>query len=225
MANQRLKEEIKTLEDLRILLNDRVEGLTKQVKQQESAIHKMQETIDQNDGILEKLRSTVEKDFVKIKSLEAENKGLKEEGSKKDQLIEKMLKEAEDNRSLMDEAIGEIVEKSDQIYLEYKKALANFRAEPKPLPQDLEGGAKSLLNWILNEYSSLVDILNMASDNSAVISWENILTIFDHEGCEHLSLLSSSDYVFPAYSDLDQNISSIQSVKKAFVWRFWKVAH
>jgi hypothetical protein len=32
---------------------------------------------------------------------------------KKDQLIEKLLKEAEDNQSLMDEAIGEIVEKSD----------------------------------------------------------------------------------------------------------------
>jgi hypothetical protein len=41
MVNQRLKEEIKTLEDLCILLNDRVEGLTKQVEQQESAIHKM----------------------------------------------------------------------------------------------------------------------------------------------------------------------------------------
>jgi hypothetical protein len=53
-----------------------VEGLTKQVKQQEFAIHKMKETIDHNGGILEKLRSPVEKDFVKIKSLEAENKGL-----------------------------------------------------------------------------------------------------------------------------------------------------
>ncbi|RLN00741.1 hypothetical protein C2845_PM06G25620 [Panicum miliaceum] len=59
----------------------------------------------------------------------------------------------------------------------------------------------------------------MASDNSAVISCESILAILDHEGCEHLSLLSSGDYVFPAYSDLDQNISNIQSVKKAFVWR------
>jgi hypothetical protein len=73
----------------------------------------------------------MEKDVVRTKSLEAENKGLKEEGFKKDQLIEKLLKEAEDNRSLMDEAIGEIVEKSDQIYLEYKKALATFGAEPE----------------------------------------------------------------------------------------------
>ncbi|RLM56270.1 hypothetical protein C2845_PM10G10230 [Panicum miliaceum] len=54
----------------------------------------------------------------------------------------------------------------------------------------------------------------MASDNSAVISCESILAILDHEGCEDLSRLSSSDYIFPAYSDLDPNISKIQMVKR-----------
>jgi laccase len=99
-------------------------------------------------------------------------------------LIEKLLKDAEDNRSLMDEDIGEIVEKSDQIYLEYKKALATFGAEPKTLPEDPEGGATGLLNWILKEFSPLADVLNMASDNSAVISCESILAILDREGCQ-----------------------------------------
>lgn len=117
MANQKLKEENNTLEDLRVLLNDRVEGLTKQVKDQESLVHKMQETIDQNNGALEKLGSTMDKDVIRIKSLEVENKKLKDEGSKKDQLIEKLLKEAEENQSFMDEAVGEIVEKNEQIYL------------------------------------------------------------------------------------------------------------
>jgi capsule polysaccharide export protein KpsE/RkpR len=117
MTNQKLKEENNTLEDLHVLLNDRVEGLTKQVKDQESLVHKMQETIDQNNGVLEKLRSTVDKDVIRIKSLEAENKQLKDEGSKKDQLIEKLLKEAEENQSFIDEAVGEIVEKNEQISL------------------------------------------------------------------------------------------------------------
>jgi laccase len=98
-------------------------------------------------------------------------------------LIKKLLKEADETRTLMDKAIGEIVEKSDQIYLEYKKALATFGAEPEPLPQDPEGRASGLLNWILKEFSSLAGILNMASDNSAIISCESILAMLDHEGC------------------------------------------
>ena len=47
-------------------------------------IQKMQETIDQNDGVLEKLWSTVEKDAIKIARLEAEKRKLKTEGSEKD---------------------------------------------------------------------------------------------------------------------------------------------
>ncbi|RLM56031.1 hypothetical protein C2845_PM10G10240 [Panicum miliaceum] len=132
MANQRLKEEIKTLEDLRILLNDRVEGLTKQVRQQESAIHKMQKTIDQKDGILEKLHSTVEKDVVKIKSLEVENKGLKEEGSKKDQLIEKLLKEAEDNRCLWMRPLERLLKKVTRSILSMRRLWRPSELNPSP---------------------------------------------------------------------------------------------
>lgn len=64
----------------------------------------------------------------------------------------------------------------------------------------------------------------MTSDNSAVISCESVLAILDHEGCQHLSRLSSGGYVFLAYSDLGLNILNIQVVKKAFVQRFWKIA-
>jgi hypothetical protein len=96
----------------------------------------------------------------------------------------------------MDEAIGEIVEKSYQIYLEYKKALATFGTKPEPLPQDPEGGATGLLNWILKEFSSLADVLNMASNNSTIISCESILAILDREGCQDLNRLSSRDTFF-----------------------------
>lgn len=134
----------------------------------------MQETIGQNDQILENLRSTFEKDATKIGKMEQELRQLKAEGVKKDELIEKVLKEAKDNRSVMEEAIGEMVDKSDQIYLEYKKALATFGAEPEPLPQDPKGGASGLLNWIYKKFSSL-------SNNSAVISCERILAMLDRE--------------------------------------------
>jgi hypothetical protein len=132
-------------------------------------------------------------------------------------LIEKLLKEVDENRTLMDDSIGEIIEKSDQIYLEYKKALATFGAEPKPLPQDPGGGASGLLSWTLKEFSLLEGISNMASDNSAIISCKSILAMLDRKGCQDLSRLSSRNYVFPSYSDPSQNISNIQVVKKAFI--------
>jgi len=59
----------------------------------------------------------------------SEVRKLKAEGSQKDLLIEKVLKEAEEDCVLMDEVIKEISEKSEQIYQEYKKALAIFGAE------------------------------------------------------------------------------------------------
>jgi hypothetical protein len=52
MANQKLKEENKNLEDLRVLLNVRVEDLTKKVDDQEKVIQMMEKTIDQNDEVL-----------------------------------------------------------------------------------------------------------------------------------------------------------------------------
>ena len=45
-----------------------------------------------------------------------------------------MLKEAEEDCALMDEVSKEISEKSEQIYQEYKKALAIFGAELADLP-------------------------------------------------------------------------------------------
>lgn len=124
----------------------------------------------------------------------------------------------------MSDAIKEIVEQSDRIFLEYKKALAAFGAEPEPLPRDPEGGASGLLNWILNEFFSLQDIFQMVSDNSAVISFESILVVLDREGCEGLDRLASADFVSPTYSELSPNIANVQAVKKNFVRRFWKVA-
>jgi hypothetical protein len=64
----------------------------------------------------------------------------------------------------------------------------------------------------------------MTLDNSVVISSESVLVILDRESCRDLQKISAGDYVFPSYSDLSQNISNIQAVKKAFIRRYWKVA-
>jgi hypothetical protein len=97
------------------------------VKEQESVIHK-----NQNDEVLEKLRSFMVEDVIRIKSLEVENKKLKDKGSKKDQLIDKLLKEAEESRSLMDEGIGEIVEKKTRFILRIKRLWQPSELNPSP---------------------------------------------------------------------------------------------
>jgi uncharacterized protein YlxW (UPF0749 family) len=134
IENQKLKDQNKVLEELRVLQNDQIAGLTRKADDQEKLIQRMKKTIDQNDETLGNLRVVGEKDAITINDLEAENKQLKAEGAKKGKLIEKLLKKAEDNHNLMSEAIEEIIEKSDQIYLEYKKSRATFGAEPAPLP-------------------------------------------------------------------------------------------
>ena len=105
-------------------------------------------------------------------------------------LIEKELKEAEEDCALMDEVIKEISKKSEQIYQEYKKALAIFGAELADLPQDYEGGASGVLNWILKEFT----VLTMTSDNSAVVSCKSILALLDREGCQDLQKIGSHDF-------------------------------
>jgi hypothetical protein len=98
-----------------------------------------------------------------------------------------LLKEAKDDHVLMDGAIREIVEKGDAIYQEYKNALTTFGAEPAALPEDSKGrGVSGLLNWILSEFKVLADILNLTSDNSAMISCESVFAILDRKGCQDL---------------------------------------
>lgn len=144
--NQKLLEENKALEKIRSLLSEQVECLKVKTSEQEGVVQKMQEAINKNDIILEKLRDIVEKDATKISTLEGEIRMLKAEAKKKDELIEKQIEDAAENLNLMNDAMKEIVENRDLIYAEYENALATFGIELEPLPQDPEGEASGLLN-------------------------------------------------------------------------------
>ena len=52
-------------------------------------------------------------------------------------------------------ASQDILSKSAAIREEYRKALASFGAEPSPFPEDSEGGASGLLDWLLGEFEDL----------------------------------------------------------------------
>ena len=102
---------------------------------------------------------------------------------KKDVLIEKLQKEAQENMQLLSDASDVIEEKSDTIFEAYRDALATFGAEPEPLVKSSGPELSGLLDWMLKEFSVLGNILTNISENSAVISCENAFALLEHEGC------------------------------------------
>ena len=124
---------------------------------------------------------------------------------------------------LLTDATDEINEKSDAIYEAYRDALATFGSEPEPKPlARSEGlGVSGLLDWMLQEFAVLGNILTNISDNSAVVSCENAFALLEHEGCQDMSKIADAGYQFPEPSELQACSSRIQAVKKAFLRRFW----
>ena len=118
-------------------------------------------------------------------------------------------------------ATNEINEKSDAIYEAYRDALAIFGSEPEPLARSEGLGVSSLLDWMLQEFAVLGNILTNISDNSAVVSCENAFALLEHEGCQDMSKIVDAGYQFPESSELQACSSRIQAVKKAFFRRFW----
>ena len=82
-------------------------------------------------------------------------------------------------------------------------------------------GLNGLLDWMLKEFAVLGNILTDISDNSAVISCENALALLKHEGCQDLGKITAPGYPFPESSELETCCGRIQTVKKAFLRRFW----
>ena len=124
---------------------------------------------------------------------------------------------------MWESASQDILNKSTAIREEYRKALASFGAEPSPFPEDAEGGTSGLLDWLLSEFEDLSQILSSVSDNTAVIACESVMAILAHEGCPELERIGHRDYVFPGPSELE-DIAKIQTMKKLFLCKFWKVS-
>ena len=117
---------------------------------------------------------------------------------------------------LLTDATDEINEKSDTIYEAYKDALAASGPEPEPLARSEGMGVSSLLDWMLQEFDVLGNILTNISDNSVVVSCENAFVLREHEGCQDLSKIADAGYQFPESSELHACSGRIQAVKKAF---------
>ncbi|KAG2611934.1 uncharacterized protein LOC120704724 [Panicum virgatum] len=218
-----LEKENEALENLHGSLTSENELLKGRVSEQEETISKMQEKISLGEGVLENLRSVVEKDAAKVVNLQTEVRQLKADVERKNVKISE-LEEVEEDRVMWESASQDILNKSAAIREEYRKALASFGAEPSPFPEYSEGGASGLLDWLLGEFEDLGRILASVSDNTAVMTCESVMAVLACEGCRELETIGVRDYAFPDYAELEEEIAKVQPVKKAFLRKFWKLS-
>jgi len=177
--------------------------------------------LDSREETIEGLRQEIVKWIDGVKKAEGLAVQLYAECSKKDKLIEKLQEEAQENMQLLNDATDEINEKSDAIFEAYRDALATFGSEPEPLVKFEGLGVSSLLDWMLQEFAVLGNILTNISDNSAVVSCEIAFALLEHEGCRDMGKITDLGYQFTESSELQACSSRIQSVKKTFLRRFW----
>ena len=82
-------------------------------------------------------------------------------------------------------------------------------------------GLNGLLDWLLKEFAVLGNIPTDISDNSAVISCENVFALLEHEGCQDLIKIAAPGYQLSESSELEACSSRIQTMKKNFLRKFW----
>ena len=110
-----LRKENETLENLRGSLKSENELLKGKVLEQEKTIAKMQEKMNLDEGVLENLRSIVEKDAVKVVNLQMEVRQLKADVERKNVKISEFEKEVEEDHAMWESASQDILNKSTAI--------------------------------------------------------------------------------------------------------------
>ena len=91
-----------------------------------------------------------------------------------------------------------------------------------PLPEQAEGskGVIRLLDWLVFEFEGLGEVVGIAGDNVASLTFEGLLGNLLWAGSMDLSRLEG-DFQFVPYDGLSDEVSKIQDVKAAFFERFW----
>jgi len=89
----------------------------------------------------------------------------------------------------LDGVFSEVAARADAVYQEYRKALAALGAEPLPLPEPAEGPQVffQLLEWLLSEFEGLGEVMSVADDNAASISFEGLVGNLLRAGAVDLS--------------------------------------
>ena len=94
----------------------------------------------------------------------------------------------------LEQVFAEVASRAEGVYLEYKKALAALGAEPLPLPEPAKGSQAifQLLDWLLSEFEGLGEVMSIANDNAASVSFEGLVGNLLQAGAIDLSKLGGT---------------------------------
>jgi len=90
------------------------------------------------------------------------------------------------------------------------------------LPETAEGPQVffQLLDWLLSEFEGLGEVMGVANDNAASVSFEGLVVNLLRAGAIDLSKLGG-DFQYIPYEGLSEEVARIQEVKVAYFERFW----
>jgi len=123
---------------------------------------RLESAASDNEKVLESLRRTVEGDA-------------NEKAALKNIFTE--LEWVQAKVTELERVLPEVARQADGVYQEYKKALAALGAEPLPLPEPVEGPQVFFLlfDWLLSEFGGLGEVMSIANDNAASVSFEGLV--------------------------------------------------
>ena len=195
-ASRVLKQKAKADADLgvkqaseRLSLADRlkrteaeVQSLQDENRRVRGKCSKLESTASDNEKVLESLRRTVESDTNEKAALKNRIAELELVQSKVDELKQ---------------VFTGVTTRAEGVYQEYKKALAALGAEPLPLPEPAEGSQVifQLLDWMMSEFEGLGEVMSVANDNAASVSFEGLVGNLLRIGTVDLARLDDFQYV------------------------------
>ena len=220
-ASQALVKKAKADEDLRVKRANERLSLAEKLKRAEAEVQslrdenrqlkvkcsKLETTASDNEKVLESLRKTVERDA-------------NEKAALKGRITE--LEKVHAKVGELEQVFTEVASRAEGVYQEYKKALAALGAEPLPLPEPAEGSQVifQLLDWLLSEFEGLGEVMSVANDNAASVSFEGLVGNLLRAGAVDLSRLEGGFQYVP-YESLSEEVDRIQDVKVAYFEHFW----
>ena len=189
-ADLRVKSATETLNLADKLWRSEVEvlALKDENKQLKGRCIKLEVTAKDNEKVLESLQKTVEDDA-------------NEKVTLKGKITE--LEAVHSRVSELERVYAEVAARIDGVYQEYKKALAALGAEPLPLPEPAEGPQVffQLLDWLTSEFEGLGEVMGVASDNAASVSFEGLVGNLLRVGAVVLSKLGG-DFQYVPYEEV-----------------------
>ena len=153
-------------------------------KQLKGRCVKLETTAKDNEKVLESLRKTVEEDANEKAALKGKITELEAVHSKMDEL---------------EQVFTEVAGRAEGVYQEYKRALAALGAEPLPLPEPFEGSQVifQLLDWMVSEFEGLGEVMSVANDNAASVSFEGLVGNLLRAGAIDLAKLQEGFWYVP----------------------------